>query len=149
MSRRSMSVYLAPFEAAIQAEVSSVMCSYNRVNGPHACGNASYADRDSAPRAWVHGLCDLGLGCNPLGAVHECRTRWPAAEISVKFHHSTLKVSYSPSSYASRTKGKTAWLGNRVGPFLGSVLSSNHGSGGLAMLEYGNDSIQTWPYPRN
>jgi beta-glucosidase len=34
-------VYLAPFEAAIQAGVSSVMCSYNHVNGPHACGNAS------------------------------------------------------------------------------------------------------------
>jgi beta-glucosidase len=34
-------VYLAPFEAAVQAGVSSVMCSYNHVNGSHACGNAS------------------------------------------------------------------------------------------------------------
>jgi len=34
-------VYLAPFEAAIQAGVSSVMCSYNHINGPHACGNVS------------------------------------------------------------------------------------------------------------
>jgi beta-glucosidase len=32
-------VYLAPFEAAIQAGVSSIMCSYNRINGPYACGN--------------------------------------------------------------------------------------------------------------
>jgi len=34
-------VYLAPFETAIRAGVSSVMCSYNHVNGPHSCGNAS------------------------------------------------------------------------------------------------------------
>jgi beta-glucosidase len=32
-------VYLAPFEAAIQAGVAAVMCAYNHVNGPHACGN--------------------------------------------------------------------------------------------------------------
>jgi beta-glucosidase len=35
-------VYVAPFEAAIrQADVSSIMCSYNRVNGTYACGNDS------------------------------------------------------------------------------------------------------------
>jgi beta-glucosidase len=34
-------VYVAPFEAAIQAGVASVMCSYNHVNGPYACGNNS------------------------------------------------------------------------------------------------------------
>ena len=33
-------VYLAPFEAAIRrADVSSIMCSYNRLNGKFACGN--------------------------------------------------------------------------------------------------------------
>jgi beta-glucosidase len=33
-------VYVAPFEAAIRrADVSSVMCSYNRLNGTFACGN--------------------------------------------------------------------------------------------------------------
>ncbi len=32
-------VYLPPFEAAVKAGVASVMCSYNHVNGPHACGN--------------------------------------------------------------------------------------------------------------
>ncbi len=32
-------VYLAPFDAAIQAGVSSIMCSYNRINGAFACGN--------------------------------------------------------------------------------------------------------------
>ena len=32
-------VYVAPFDAAIQAGVSSIMCSYNRINGPYACGS--------------------------------------------------------------------------------------------------------------
>jgi beta-glucosidase len=35
-------VYVAPFDAAIhQADVSSIMCSYNRINGTFACGNDS------------------------------------------------------------------------------------------------------------
>lgn len=33
-------VYAAPFVDAVNAGVSSVMCSYNRVNGPFACGNS-------------------------------------------------------------------------------------------------------------
>jgi beta-glucosidase len=32
-------VYVAPFAAAIQAGVSSIMCSYNKINGRFACGN--------------------------------------------------------------------------------------------------------------
>ncbi|MGO9240777.1 MAG: beta-glucosidase family protein [Bryobacteraceae bacterium] len=32
-------VYAAPFAAAVKAGVSSVMCSYNRINGRYACGN--------------------------------------------------------------------------------------------------------------
>lgn len=34
-------IYLAPFAAAIDAGVSTIMCSYNRINGPYACGNAA------------------------------------------------------------------------------------------------------------
>jgi beta-glucosidase len=33
-------VYAAPFAEAVKAGVSSVMCSYNRINGPFACGNS-------------------------------------------------------------------------------------------------------------
>ncbi len=32
-------VYVAPFAAASEAGVSSVMCSYNKINGKYACGN--------------------------------------------------------------------------------------------------------------
>jgi beta-glucosidase len=34
-------VYAAPFVEAVKAGVSSIMCSYNHVNGPFACGSAS------------------------------------------------------------------------------------------------------------
>ena len=32
-------VYLAPFVAAAKAGVTSIMCSYNKINGQYACGN--------------------------------------------------------------------------------------------------------------
>jgi beta-glucosidase len=32
-------IYLPPFEAAVKAGVAAVMCSYNHINGPYACGN--------------------------------------------------------------------------------------------------------------
>jgi len=32
-------IYVAPFADAAEADVSSIMCSYNRVNGPYSCGN--------------------------------------------------------------------------------------------------------------
>jgi beta-glucosidase len=32
-------VYLAPFLAVSKAGVSSIMCSYNKINGPYSCGN--------------------------------------------------------------------------------------------------------------
>jgi beta-glucosidase len=39
-------VYVAPFEAAIRsADVASIMCSYNRINGTFACGNESTLTR--------------------------------------------------------------------------------------------------------
>ena len=33
-------IYVAPFAYAVASGVSSIMCSYNKVNGPWACGNA-------------------------------------------------------------------------------------------------------------
>jgi beta-glucosidase len=34
-------IYVAPFKDAVDAGVSSIMCSYNRVNGVQACGNSA------------------------------------------------------------------------------------------------------------
>lgn len=33
-------IYLPPFKAAVKAGVGSIMCSYNKINGVHACENA-------------------------------------------------------------------------------------------------------------
>jgi beta-glucosidase len=38
--RTQFEMYYPPFEAAVRAGVSSVMCSYNRVEGRHSCENA-------------------------------------------------------------------------------------------------------------
>jgi beta-glucosidase len=39
-------VYVAPFEAAVRrADVSSIMCSYNQLNGTFACGNKSSLEK--------------------------------------------------------------------------------------------------------
>jgi beta-glucosidase len=32
-------IYLPPFDAAVKAGVAGIMCAYNHVNGPYACGN--------------------------------------------------------------------------------------------------------------
>ncbi len=34
-------IYLAPFVAAVDAGVASIMCSYNRLNGPYACDTST------------------------------------------------------------------------------------------------------------
>ncbi len=38
-------IYVAPFADAVAAGVSSIMCSYNKVNGPWACGNPDTLNR--------------------------------------------------------------------------------------------------------
>ena len=37
--RTNFEMYYPPFQAAVDAKVGSVMCSYNLVNGVHACMN--------------------------------------------------------------------------------------------------------------
>ena len=38
-------IYIAPFADASAAGVSSFMCSYNKINGPYACGNGEIQNR--------------------------------------------------------------------------------------------------------
>ena len=59
-------VYVAPFEAAIRrADVSSIMCSYNRLNGTFACGN-----KDSLTTILRDQLGFKGFVTSDWGAVH-------------------------------------------------------------------------------
>lgn len=61
-------VYVAPFAAAIAAGVSSVMCSYNRINGEFACGSSSTLEAILKEE-----LGFKGFVTSDWGAVHDVR----------------------------------------------------------------------------
>jgi beta-glucosidase len=48
-------MYYPPFEAAVKAGVGSMMCSYNKVNGVHACGNGQLLRGDLRESMKFHG----------------------------------------------------------------------------------------------
>jgi beta-glucosidase len=58
-------VYVAPFDAAVKAGVSSIMCSYNKVNGTFACGN-----KDTLTTILRDELGFKGFVTSDWGAVH-------------------------------------------------------------------------------
>jgi beta-glucosidase len=58
-------VYAAPFAEAVKAGVSSIMCSYNRVNGPFSCDNA-----DTLKTLLKGELGFQGFVTSDWGAVH-------------------------------------------------------------------------------
>lgn len=58
-------VYVAPFDAAVKAGVSSIMCSYNRINGTFACGN-----KDTLTTILRDQLGFKGFVTSDWGAVH-------------------------------------------------------------------------------
>jgi beta-glucosidase len=58
-------IYLPPFEAAIQAGVAGVMCAYNHVNGPYACGNTA-----TLTTILRHDLGFAGFVTSDWGATH-------------------------------------------------------------------------------
>jgi beta-glucosidase len=61
-------VYVAPFAEAINAGVSSIMCSYNKINGPFACGNS-----DTLKTILKGELGFKGFVTSDWGAVHNVR----------------------------------------------------------------------------
>jgi len=58
-------VYVAPFAAAIDAGVASIMCSYNKINGAFACGNS-----DTMKTLLRNELDFKGFVTSDWGAVH-------------------------------------------------------------------------------
>ena len=58
-------VYVAPFDAAVKADVSSIMCSYNRLNGTFACGN-----KDTLTTILRDQIHFKGFVTSDWGAVH-------------------------------------------------------------------------------
>ncbi|MGA3010687.1 MAG: glycoside hydrolase family 3 C-terminal domain-containing protein [Terracidiphilus sp.] len=61
-------VYVAPFDAAVKAGVSSIMCSYNRLNGTFACGNQS-----SLTKILRDEIGFKGFVTSDWGATHEVK----------------------------------------------------------------------------
>src|SRR5512138_862413 len=57
-------IYLAPFEAAVHAGVSSVMCSYNQVNGAAACGNDTTLNKILKGELGFEGFVTSDWGAN-------------------------------------------------------------------------------------
>ena len=53
--RTRWEIYYPPFLGAIKAEVGSIMCSYNRVNGNYSCGNSETLNTDLKQRAGFEG----------------------------------------------------------------------------------------------
>jgi len=51
-------IYVAPFVDAVNAGASSIMCSYNKLNGTYACGNREVLVDILRGRAWLQGVCD-------------------------------------------------------------------------------------------
>jgi beta-glucosidase len=58
-------IYASPFQAVIDAGVSSIMCSYNRINGPYACGAS-----DNLIGLLRHEMGFKGYVTSDWGAVH-------------------------------------------------------------------------------
>ena len=58
-------IYVAPFIDAVNAGVSSIMCSYNKVNGTYACGNP-----DTLIKILRHEVGFKGFVTSDWGAVH-------------------------------------------------------------------------------
>lgn len=53
--RPQFELYYPPFEAAIEAGVGSLMCSYNKINGTYSCENPNTLRRDLKQRLGFEG----------------------------------------------------------------------------------------------
>ena len=70
--RTLFEVYYPPFRGAVEAGVGSIMCSYNLVNGHHACNDKNVLARDLKERMGFEGwvLTDWFATMNIASAIH-------------------------------------------------------------------------------
>ena len=68
-------VYVAPFDAAVKAGVSSIMCSYNRLNGTFACGNEDTLTTILRDEIGFKGFVTSDWGAVHARRLHQCRSR--------------------------------------------------------------------------
>jgi beta-glucosidase len=77
-------IYLPAFEAAVKAGAASVMCAYNRINGPWACESAELQNRLLRGQWGFTGFVtsDWGAVRSPLGIVNGVDLEMPGREIA-------------------------------------------------------------------
>ena len=86
-------VYVAPFDAAVKADVSSIMCSYNRLNGTYACGNETTLTKILRDELGFKGFVTSDWGAVHARQLHQRRPRHGNARRARsrrRFHHSVL-----------------------------------------------------------
>jgi len=93
--RTMWEIYYPPFEAGVEAGAGSVMCSYNRVNGTHACSNPELLARDLKKRMGFRGfvMSDWwALHSPPASSVlHGFDQEMPGAGAETYFHREALE----------------------------------------------------------
>lgn len=57
-------IYVAPFDAAVRAGVSSIMCSYNKINGAYACNNPDTLNTILRDQVGFRGFVTSDWGAN-------------------------------------------------------------------------------------
>ena len=104
-------VYVAPFAAAVKAGVSSIMCSYNEINGQYACGNSNTLDKILKAE---NGFA--GFVTSDWGATHA--TDFINAGLDVEMP-GPLPVSWAgPSFFVNGQPPSPAKSGEKEGPVL-------------------------------
>ena len=96
-------MYLPHFEAAVkEANVGSVMCAYNRVNGQYACENEHLLE-DVLKGEWGFGgyvLADYGAAHNPAASLNNGLDfePWPGVAYSPAAVNATVAAGLAPES---------------------------------------------------
>jgi beta-glucosidase len=129
-------VYVAPFAAASRAGVSSIMCSYNKVNGAYSCGNA-----DTLKRILKGEVGFEGFVTSDWGATHA--TDFINAGLDMEMS-GPLPVPFAGVSYFVNGPKREAANGGKT---EGRALSEDGLPEELTQKRHGDDSPFEEPWP--
>jgi beta-glucosidase len=129
-------VYVAPFAAASRAGVSSIMCSYNKVNGPYSCGNP-----DTLKKILKDEVGFEGFVTSDWGATHA--TDFINAGLDMEMS-GPLPVSFAGVSYFVNGPKREAVEGGKP---EGRALSADGLPEEATEKRHGNDSPFEEPWP--